>query len=281
MSVKRLIDLIYKSGHPFTANWGTDIHHNRNKVAEAKINAKHGGKTKVIKRGQVKAYLKMSGVCDVLYEDQKFIAYFWAPKVYRILANTNQSDDSIVFVIGITTEEMVEVLEPYGLIIKSDESSDLDKHGYVTFLQMDLGWVLRNQPLGEKGRMKPIFIGNLVSRYPKMAHSERDMSKDDSVSGMESVFEITSDRNVNSVLSKLSSGGPASIDIWILPVLRIVKDTVSGAKILGAIKDIDPNAWYEHYRDDVAFGLNPSFLGQIDVRELFVDDAFRKRTATV
>lgn len=271
----RIKKIYFKSGHPFTADWGTDIHHNRNLVAVALANAKAGGKVYEIGKGEIKSYITHKDVCDILRINGKYYVYEYSTvKVIRIIGDTNQSDDSILFVIGLTLKDMEEILSEFGLIIKASSSSDLIKDKFVTFLQMFIGWVLITQPVSN-GFEQPIVIGNFVSRYLGMAHSERDL-EEDSVGALTGVFEVTGDANLDAAISKIASGGKDSESIWVRPILMIVKNTVSGAKLIEAISNIDPTRAYELYRSDVVFGMNPSFLGTLKVRDYLVSDRLSK-----
>lgn len=270
----RIGDIVYASGHPFTANWGTDIHHNRNCVAVAKTNARRGGKVVEIAKANIKSTIKLKTVCDVLYENEKFYAYYYATVNPCILVgDTNQSDDSIIFAIGLHLKEMEEILAEYGLIIKADASSDFLKYKYVTFLQMHIGWVLKN-------RDHPVVLGNPISKYLGLAHSEREIDEEKSGS-LNGVFKITEDVNINAFFSKIGSVGKDGEDVFIRPVCLIVKNTISGAKSIRAMAEIDPSRSYELYRSDVMFGMNPSFLGSIDIRDYLVNDVLRKGVETV
>jgi hypothetical protein len=226
----RVKDIIYKSGHPFTADVGTDIHRNRN-------------------------YAYQDSVKD---------------RFCLILANTNQADDSIIACIGFDLKEMSDFMKEYGLNVKPANSVDFIRDKVVTYLQMHIGYVLKSE-------VEPQVVGNPSTRYPKLAHSERAIEEEASVGALTGVFEVTGDPMLDAAISKLASFGRQGDDI-VRTILRIVKGTISGRKIIDAINNIDPDRSYELYRSDVVFGMNPAWLGTLDIQEYLVSAQLHRAT---
>lgn len=278
LGTERIFDVLFKSGFPFTQNFGTDIHRQRNYLALDAAILKHGGKkVEISKRNALDLIKKIDGqgiFADIILEDGKYytISREGCDIPLYILGNTNQSDDSIIFVIGLLLNEMEEYLTSFGLMVSGEESGDFQRDKFVTFLQMHIGYIIKD--IGHAH-----VIGNFISRYLKLAHSEREIDVELGTGDLVGVFVITGDAMIDSGLGKFSSLGKDS-KLNILPViLYIIKDTLFGRRLIRAMGEIDPNKSYELYRSDVAFGMNPAWLGTVNVQELLTSDWLRKVTA--
>jgi len=233
---KRLLDIIFKSGNPFTSDFGSAFHRQ----------------------------------CQ--YGAALWIKHNFPKRFVKILAATNLSDDSIVFAIGLTPQDINNFLKQYGLSIKVDESYLYSKDYMIGFLKVYVGYCMRD---GGKS-----YVGDPISRYYGIAHSERDIEKD--VNEIEDIthadvkglWNVTGVVEVDAFLSKLASyGKPASAIV--LTVLKIVKDTTLGRDAILAISRITANSKFKPYREDLEVGFNPSWLSALPVQELLLEKGFQ------
>jgi len=235
---KRLLDIIFKSGNPFTSDFGSHFHR------QCEYGAAKWKRTK----------LKVAGA------------------LVKILAATNLSDDSIVFAIGLTPEDINEFLAPFGLEIKVGESYLYSRDQMIGFLKVYIGYVMRD---GAKS-----YIGDPISRYYGLAHSERDIEED--VNGEEDIthadvkglWNVTGVVKVDACISKLASYGELASQI-VLSILKIVKDTALGRDVILAISRIKPDSVFKPYREDLDVGFSPTWLSALPVQELLLEKGFQ------
>jgi hypothetical protein len=227
---KRVLDVFFKSGHPFTSDFGSFFHR------------------------------------VVLYNTRDWIRRT-KRRSCHILAACLLSDDSIVFTIGMGPEDVNEYLETFGLKIKVEESYDYAKHHIVGFLKVLVGYPVRGSGI--------TAIGDPVSRYHGIAHSEREIEQDlskleDFKADVKGVWYVTGKIDVDAFISKLASFGNQA-SIIVMAILKIVKDTTLGKETILAISNIDPSASYTPYRSDVPVGFDPAWLGNVPVQELLLE----------
>lgn len=226
---KRVGDVQFKSGHPFTSNFGSDFHR------QVQYN--------------VRDYIRRS-----------------TKEQCEIVATCNQSDDSISWWIGFDIKMMNKYLKYYGMSVKDEASYDYARDGYVGFLRVDCGYVLQD---GLK-----TFVGNLISRYYKLCHSERPIEQDIDDpnkydADVKGLFKVTGKIEPDALISKLSSFG-SSGEAFVLSILDVIKETSLGREIIMIISGLESNRVYELYREDVLFGFNPAWLAGLKVLDLIV-----------
>jgi hypothetical protein len=223
---KRIFDIFFKSGHPFTSDWGSAHHLN------------------------------------ILFQVRDFVRA--KGRYAEILGLSVLSDDDIVYAIGITVEDIVEYLEQYGLTIKIHDSFVYSRDKIVSFLKVLIGHVFDG--------VAPTYVGDMITRYTALAHSERDIEKeiskgdDSSITNEPGVYNITGDVELDSFLSKLASFS-SNGRILVRAILEFVKDTDLGRRAIVAISQMDKFD-AESYRTDVLTGFPPAWLGSLDVLDL-------------
>lgn len=183
-----------------------------------------------------------------------------------ILANINLSDDDIIFTIGLTPELIDTYLRKFGLKIKVDESFNYFERPIVGFLKVLVGY---SSVDGAK-----IVIGDPVSRYYGLAHSEREIEQEvgsmDFKADVRGIYQITGVVEVDAFLSKLASWGSEGKAV-VRTICEIVKNTDLGQKAILAISRLKVDGDYKPYRDDLDISFPPNWLAGVDVADLIVD----------
>lgn len=198
-----------------------------------------------------------------------------------ILGAMVQSDDSLIWGINIVLEDIKRMCAEYGLILDPDASVDFQRDHIVTFLQQHCGDIVQ-------GLDRYACVGNPMSRYTKLAHSERKIEEeldDNNFGALVGIWNITGKPVVDAGLSKLASHGPDSelgpFDGPVTTTLKIGKNTPYGRELLTAIKNMRSTDEYELYRPDVQISGDPHWLSSLDVRRIMDDDVVTLATATV
>lgn len=182
----------------------------------------------------------------------------------HILAASLLSDDSIVYVINITPKDVNDYLKEYGLYIKLDESYQYSRDFIIGFLKVYVGYILGDGTVN--------YVGDPVSRYYGMAHSEREIEQDlkdpdESEGDTRGVWAVTGDIELDAFISKLASFGDQGSAI-VYAILNLVKDTALGKSAILAISALKPRDDIQPYRSDVPVGFHPSWLANVPVLEL-------------
>lgn len=183
-----------------------------------------------------------------------------------ILANINLSDDDIIFTIGLTPKIIDDYLKQFGLKIKVDESYNYKEHPIVGFLKVLIGYVHRDDRIG--------VVGDIVSRYYGMCHSERVIEQEvgsiDFSADVRGIYKITGIVEVDALLSKYSSYGDENAAI-VRVLCEINKDTDLGQKAILAMISMKSNMVYKPYRSDIEISFPPNWLANVNVADLVVD----------
>lgn len=221
----RVLGIFYKSGRPFTSDFGSIVH--------------------IVRQD---AYAAESGAIK--------------------LASCVQADDNITWWVNADPKAMSDFNAKFGLTIKADASYSWNRDGIVRFLQVDIGRVM----FGSEETNDIDFIGNPVSRYYGLAHSEREIEavegKPDELKGdWVGIYKITEDVFCNAYLSKLSSYSSRGKSIIML-ILKLFKNTKLGNKGIAAIENLRPGVWYHQYYSDVVQGFNPALLNTLAVSSI-------------
>lgn len=216
----RVFDVIFKSGHPETSNFGSWPHLN------------------------------------LIYLTRDRLRKKYPDRVIEVLAVSVLSDDDIIFVIGITPEDINETAQDLGINIKVDESYQFSRDHYVGFLKVDLGYSMK----GVKA-----YHGNPFSRYYGLCHSERKINDESpELNDLRGIYKVTGIITIDAIISKLASFGKYA-KVQVLEILRIMKDTAEGRSVILAISQISPDVTYELYRDDVLLGFEVNWLATLEV----------------
>lgn len=180
-----------------------------------------------------------------------------------MLADVNLSDDDIIWAIGLTAKDYAKSMLEYGFIIKESASYDSSVNPIIGFLKVDMGPIMKDSVIA--------YLGNIQSRYYGFAHSEREIEKDPRVvdPNIRDVWMVTGVVEVDAVISKLASFGSHGKP-FVYEILRMIKDTDLGQRVILAISAIEPNAEYTLYRQDIEISFPPNWLSELDLTDLLV-----------
>jgi hypothetical protein len=172
-----------------------------------------------------------------------------------LLHGTYQSDDNLAVWANIDHDDYFKYLGDRGYPIKVSGSSNYREHGYVRFLQNDIGRIKLNND-------KVIFVGAFDSRLPKMIHME---------TGGEGITDwvITKNIEVDRMVSKLSSFGEEGIE-YVEAILSAIRDNSLGNEVIHAIKNINSYDITSVRREHV--GFNPAWLARVRVPDTNIQD---------
>jgi hypothetical protein len=159
------------------------------------------------------------------------------------------SDDNLGWWVNFNEEAYIDYCDSLGLEIKSEASSKFSRDKMVIFLKNLVGYVLSD---GSRQ-----FMGDPVSRYLGLVHSENPQSGDRIVPERDS-WVITGDAELDALLSKLASfaapGAP-----FVLAILKAVSSTQLGMRTVMFLHNPRFEA-AQPYRTDLAVGFHPSWL---------------------
>lgn len=163
----------------------------------------------------------------------------------KLIDGSVASDDNMMFWENLDIASYFAFLESVGYPVKLSGSSSLSDHGYVRFLQNDVGRILKEDD-------KCIYVGAYDSRYPKLIHME--------TGGDTMVWETTGDVEVDRIVSKLGSFGEYGQEM-VQAILGFVRSNEVGRRVISAISNIDTFDIESRRRDVV--GYHPSWLASV------------------
>jgi hypothetical protein len=227
----RISDVFWKSGHPFTSDLGSAFH------LQIQFNIRDWAKKN---------------------KD---------PRV-ELVALSVLADDDISFWKDMNFKWFNEYLKDYGLSIKEDETHVYTRDKLVSYLKVILPWPIRGL---EDGVYSKRFIGDPISRYLGLAHSERETKQDiedleDYSADIRGVWKITGKVELDQFISKIASGGDESAPlVW--QELTSLRDTSLVREAILIIPTLDKRDIYP-YREDVPVGFHPRWLAKLPVLTL-------------
>jgi len=171
-------------------------------------------------------------------------------RIMLLLDGSVQSDDNLFIWQDIDVRHYYSWLEARGYIVKVSGSSNLKEHGYVRFLQNDIGRIRKNDD-------KCIYVGSFPSRYVKMIHLE---------TGGETLnWSVTGELEVDRMLSKLASFGEHGASL-VETILTLIRNVDVGRQVIRAVKNISSYELVPNRHDIV--GFHPSWLSRVVVPDL-------------
>jgi hypothetical protein len=156
-----------------------------------------------------------------------------------------QSDDNAILWRDLDVPDYYKWLGDHGYAVKEKGSSNLNEHGYMRFLQNDIGRI-------KKGFDESVYVGAFDSRYPKMIHLE--------TGGDVLNWIITEDLEVDRMISKLGSFGEHGTEM-VEAILNLIRNNKVGRRVIRGIQNMSDFDVVSKRRDIV--GFHPSWLTKV------------------